>query len=211
MPFRKQTLHNLVFFHPRVLTEVVVCFFCANRLLFSRFIHDMFSPICFCLCLVSLGIKVVFRLRHALTVSVRKIARTVHSLRLADLESPSGNEMRRVFLSQRSALTSDLHEAYTCRAKQSQEIREGINFLFSDPSFRLRWTASAPLSLWMKVWMGGQAAASQPQHQHPQADHVGTHVPENADASSHRPGWALRWSCRRTERHICDRLGETAT
>lgn len=24
------------------------------------------------------------------------------------------------------------------------------------------------------------------------ADHVRTHVPENADAS-HRPGWALRW------------------
>lgn len=44
--------------------------------------------------------------------------------------------------------------------------------------------------------MGGRAAASQPQQstslQHPQADHVRTHVPENADASR-RPGWALQW------------------
>lgn len=27
---------------------------------------------------------------------------------------------------------------------------------------------------------------------HPQADHVRTHVPGNADAS-YRPGWAMRW------------------
>lgn len=47
--------------------------------------------------------------------------------------------------------------------------------------------------------MDGRTAASQPQHstsqhQHPQADHVRTHVPENADASPpHKRGWALQW------------------
>lgn len=40
---------------------------------------------------------------------------------------------------------------------------------------------------------GGQQHHSRSSlHQHPQADHVRTHVPENADAP-HGPGWALRW------------------
>lgn len=116
-------------------------------------------------------------------VSEREKKTTVHSLRLADLESPSGTETRGVF----SLSASDLHEVYTSRAKQSQEIREGTN----SPWFR-SLIQPLVLSEWLMVWMGGRAAASQPQHQHPQADHVGTHVPENADAF-HRPGWALRW------------------
>lgn len=48
----------------------------------------------------------------------------------------------------------------------------------------------------MDSWVGGQQhhsrSVSTSLHQHPQADHVRTHVPENADAS-HRPGWALQW------------------
>lgn len=38
-----------------------------------------------------------------------------------------------------------------------------------------------------------QSQRSTSLHQHPQADHVRSHVPENADAS-HRPGWALQRS-----------------
>lgn len=46
-------------------------------------------------------------------------------------------------------------------------------------------------------WMDGRAgssitAAAESLHQHPQTDHVGTHVPKNADGS-HGLGWALRW------------------
>ena len=58
---------------------------------------------------------------------------------------------------------------------------------------------------WMDEWAGRQHHSRSGLHQHPQADHVRTHVPENADASR-RPGWALRWRPH-ADRKGCDRFG----
>lgn len=140
---------------------------------------------------------------QALVVSVRKedkknLARTVHSLRLADLESPSGTAMRWVSVYQ-----------LTYPEQNRVKSTEGTVFLCLYLSFKVRLVShttpghlSLSLSLcewtqgWMDRWVGGQQhhsrSVSTSLHQHPQADHVRTHVPENADAS-HRPGWALQW------------------
>ncbi|KAL7405401.1 hypothetical protein ABVT39_000095 [Epinephelus coioides] len=76
----------------------------------------------------------------ALIVSVRKIARTVaHSLRLADLEGPSGTDMRRVFSLFSCPPSHPISTRLTHpKQKQSQEIKEGTNVLCTDPPFRLR-------------------------------------------------------------------------
>lgn len=75
---------------------IVVVFFFANALLlFSVLLHDQFFPRLF---LSLIGIIVVFRLLARSVRKKKKIPRTVHSLRVADLVSPSGTEMRRVFL-----------------------------------------------------------------------------------------------------------------
>lgn len=97
------------------------------------------------------------------------------------------------------------------------KLTEGTVFLCLYLSFKVRLVShttpghlSLSLSLceWtqglMDRWVGGQQhhsrSVSTSLHQHPQADHVRTHVPENADAS-HRPGWALQWgTCMRTVR-----------
>lgn len=132
----------------------------------------------------------------ALIVSVRKIARTVYSLRLADLESPSGTDIRRVFLCPHIRSPRGLHMHIPSKKTKSWD-QGGTNlFLLRSPiqtAAVVRHSARSSVTLdAVDAWMGGRAAASQPQHQHPQADHVGTHVLENADAP-HRPGWALRW------------------
>lgn len=97
------------------------------------------------------------------------------------------------------SLTLHLQEAYTSRAKQG--INEGAIFPLSDLSFKLRFVSySAWSSLTVDAvngWMGGRAGGRQHHsrsslHQHPQTDHVRTHVPEIAEGC-HRPGWALRW------------------
>lgn len=113
-------------------------------------------------------------------------------------ESPSGTEMRRVFLCYRSALSADPHEAYAPRAKTKPRLTRRHRSLCLYPSFRLRSASSLSSSLdavngGRGGWAGGQQHHSRSGlHQHPQADHVRAHVPENADAS-HGPGWALRW------------------
>lgn len=76
----------------------------------------------------------------ALIVSVRKIARTVvHSLRLADLEGPSGTDIRRVFLF--SAVRPHIRSPrglHIPSKNKVEKIKEGTNVLCTDPPFRLR-------------------------------------------------------------------------
>lgn len=87
------------------------------------------------------------------------------------------------------------------------KLTEGTVFLCLYLSVQLvSHTTPGPLSFslslcewtqgWLGRWVGGQQhrsrSVSTSLHQHPQADHVRNHVPENADAS-HRPGWALQW------------------
>lgn len=117
----------------------------------------------------------------SLIVSVRKIPPSGHSLRLADLESPSGTRMRRMFLSEWSAphITCPLNIPSYSRNRESHYYCLFCPPLSLNPSFRLRLVpCSARSSLsdcgcceWMqprmwgegKGWVGGQAAASQPQ------------------------------------------------
>lgn len=160
---------------------------------------SLFSPL--------VRINAVFRLWHAgvaLVASVRKIAGTVHSLRLADL--------KKVHLAQRCAgcfsPRSPPSQLISMRLTHPQQnkvkiITKALFFLCLYPYFRLR---SASHSAWSSLsysvdavnerrggWAGRQQHHSRSSlHQHPQTDHVRAHVPENADAS-HRPGWALRW------------------
>lgn len=137
----------------------------------------------------------------ALVVSVRKNPRDrSHSLRLADLESPSGTEMRMFSLSavlphiiitfppRERGSTSDI------RVKKAEARRRVFLPLCKSLSFRLRLVSRSALVLW-RLWMDGwgwmgwagrRAAASQPQQVYIsilQADHVRAHVSENADAS----------------------------
>lgn len=89
------------------------------------------------------------------------------------------------------------------RISSAKAWRDPANVLASIPHLRCGWCpvfSRCGWCEWLTVYKGGRAA-SQPQHQHPQADHVGSHVPP------HGPGWALRCgTC--AHRAGCDRLGQ---
>lgn len=122
------------------------------------------------------------------------VSRTVRSLRLADLEKSIWHPDR-VFLSQRSA-----PQIWSPRGSHIQRKTKSRRYSPCRSLIRTAAPAGARSSLAVDAvngrrdgWAGRQQHHSRSGlHQHPQADHVGTHVPENADAS-HRPGWALRW------------------
>lgn len=109
----------------------------------------------------------------ALVVSVRKIPGIGHSLRLADLESPSGTEERRVSLVQRSALaiTSpwgwQLHIPSESKDQERETMFVSARIPHSDcgwcPAATAHWSSLTVDAVWMGGWAVGQAAASQPQ------------------------------------------------
>lgn len=98
-----------------------------------------------------------------------KNPRTGHWLRLADLESPSGTDVRRVFPSH--FISNRLTHPEQNKVKG---LTKALCFFPSDLSVRLRFVSySARFSLTVNGWMGGQATAPQPQ--------------QSASASADRP------------------------